>query len=110
MSTASALVNSRSNGRPEAEVIVNYADGLAYSKHKMEEAFQADGFLGKPWSKPPAVKSSLAAVKKEDIDVVVQEFEIPRAQAEKVLAENGGDLRKALASLVAPPSKAQNGS
>jgi len=88
---------SRSNGQPE--VIVNFADGFAYSKQKMEEAFR---FLEKLTPTKPLVggKSDSSPVKKEDVDLIVHEFEIPRAQAEKVLAENGGDLEKALRTLV----------
>jgi len=109
---------SRSNGRLEPEVIVNYGDGFAYSKYKMEEAFRIGGFLDKPAAKPPAAIShsgggssgkgdpSLPPLKKEDVDIIVHEFEIPRIQAEKVLAENGADLEKALRVLVAIPSPA----
>lgn len=32
--------------------------------------------------------------------IQVHEFEIPRAEAEKVLAENGGDIAKALHALI----------
>jgi len=34
----------------------------------------------------------------------VHEFEITKAQAEKVLSENGGDVMKALNALVAAPA------
>lgn len=33
--------------------------------------------------------------------IQIHEFEIPRAQAERILSESGGDLKKALVSLVA---------
>jgi len=42
----------------------------------------------------------LPPLKREDIDVIVHEFEISRIQAEKVLVENGVDLGKALRALV----------
>jgi len=96
---------SRSNGRLEPEVIVNYADGFAYSKYKLEEAFRTGGLLDKPTAPKPQPLSagkgdaSLPTVKKEDIDIIVHEFEIPRIQAEKVLVENGADLEKALKAL-----------
>ncbi|PPQ99213.1 hypothetical protein CVT24_009232 [Panaeolus cyanescens] len=93
---------SYSNGRAEAEVIVNYADGLAYSKHKLEEAFRAGGLLERPPVKAPtkAKDPSAPTPKREDIDLIVNEFEIPRAQAEKVLIDNGGDIQNALRSLI----------
>ncbi|KAF8237698.1 hypothetical protein L208DRAFT_1355988 [Tricholoma matsutake] len=80
------------NGRPEPEVIMNYGDGFSYSKGKMEEAYRAGGILEKPPTK--ATKDpSASTLKREDIDLIVHEFEIPRVQAEKALAEQAADLR-----------------
>ncbi|EPQ57874.1 hypothetical protein GLOTRDRAFT_98692 [Gloeophyllum trabeum ATCC 11539] len=86
-------------GRPEPEVIVNYADGYAYSKGKMEEAFRS-GLFEKPASK--SKDTAKVVHKKEDVDLIVNEFEITKAQAEKALVENGGDLAKTLKALVTP--------
>ncbi|KAF8891383.1 hypothetical protein BD779DRAFT_1514949 [Infundibulicybe gibba] len=94
-----------SNGRPEPEVIVNYTDGFAYSKGKMEEAFRAGGILEKAPTKTPAITAKDGGVlKREDIDLIMHEFEIPRAHAERALAEHGGNIDKTLRALVAPPS------
>ncbi|KAI0929264.1 hypothetical protein AcW1_006251 [Taiwanofungus camphoratus] len=68
-----------------------FADGYAYSKGKMEEAFRS-GLLDKPTVK---AKDS-ASGKREDVDLLIHELEIPRAQAEKILTENNGDILKAL--------------
>ncbi|EAU88693.1 hypothetical protein CC1G_01066 [Coprinopsis cinerea okayama7 len=92
---------SRINGPPEAEVIVNYADGFAYSKNKLEDAFRPGGFLENPPAKTPR-DPGLASLSKADVEVIVHEFDIPKAQAERVLLENGGDLKKALDSLIYP--------
>ncbi|KAH9484450.1 hypothetical protein JR316_0003932 [Psilocybe cubensis] len=99
---------SRTNGRLEPEVIMNYADGFAYSKGKMEEAFRPGGFLDKPAAKSPASianakESNTPALKREDIDLIVHEFEITRAQAEKALSENDSDIGKTLRALVSAP-------
>jgi len=91
---------SRSNGRPEPEVIINYADGFAYSKGKMDEAFRPGGILDGKGPVKAVKDNSSHAFKKEDVDLIVHEFEIPRNQAEKVLVENGGDITKALRGLV----------
>jgi hypothetical protein len=88
----------------------------------MDEAYRPGGILEKAPTKP--VKDpSAPALKREDIDIIVRccfrvflvvhkmytgsatqvhEFEIPRVQAEKALAENGGDLEKTLRSLITP--------
>ena len=76
---------SRSNGRLEPEVIVNvrrsrpcvvtgdnnipqFADGMAYSKGKLEEAFRPGGILDKPVKQP----KETFAVKREDVDLIVR--------------------------------------
>ncbi|KAF8176045.1 hypothetical protein BJ912DRAFT_857594, partial [Pholiota molesta] len=84
-----------------------YADGFAYSKYKMEEAFRPGGFLERTAAKSPAALAHAApgpALKREDVDLIVHEFEISKAQAEKVLSENGADVAKALSALVDAPS------
>jgi NACalpha-BTF3-like transcription factor len=92
---------SPSNGRPEPEVIVSFADGFSYSKGKLEDAFRSGGILEKAPAKPP--KETLGG-KREDVDIIVNEFEITRPQAEKVLAAHGGDVSAALRALITPPS------
>ncbi|TFK30254.1 hypothetical protein FA15DRAFT_663642 [Coprinopsis marcescibilis] len=69
----------------------------------MEDAFRPGGFLEKPpikHSAAPAKES--VTLKKEDVDVIVHEFEVTKAQAEKILSEAGGDLKQALESLIYP--------
>ncbi|KAJ3534501.1 hypothetical protein NM688_g7128 [Phlebia brevispora] len=87
----------RSNGRPEPEVIVNFADGMAYSKGKMEEAFRHGGMLEKPYK---SAKENVH-VKREDVDVIVHELEISRMEAEHALIAADGDVVKALQTLIA---------
>ncbi|KAI0331072.1 hypothetical protein GY45DRAFT_1249445 [Cubamyces sp. BRFM 1775] len=91
------MAASRSNGRPEPEVIASFLDGHSYSKGKLEEASRVLR-LDKPYPKP--AKAPLSTFKAEDIDLIAQEFEIPRAQAEKILSEADGELAKALNMLV----------
>lgn len=91
---------SPSNGRPEPEVIVNFADGCSYSKGKLEEAFRPGGVLSENQPKSAKAIEGSANVKKEDVDAVVKHFEIPRTQAEKALATHNGDLKATLRALV----------
>ncbi|KAJ3570231.1 hypothetical protein NP233_g4549 [Leucocoprinus birnbaumii] len=92
---------ARSNGRPEPEVIMNFVDGYSYVKARLEDAYRAGGILEKPPAKAPR-DPSLASLKREDVDLVVHEFEITRAQAEKALLENGGDLGRTIRALITP--------
>ncbi|ETW86241.1 hypothetical protein HETIRDRAFT_244339, partial [Heterobasidion irregulare TC 32-1] len=75
---------------------VQFSDGGAYSKAKMEDAYRAVS-SDKPQAKPT---KALSALKRDDVDLIVSELEIPRPQAEKILIEKDGDLRKALHSLI----------
>ncbi|RPD66538.1 hypothetical protein L226DRAFT_530629 [Lentinus tigrinus ALCF2SS1-7] len=89
----------RSNGRlPEPEVIANFLDGNSYSKGKLDEAFRALR-LDKPY--PKHAKAGPSHFKAEDIELLIQEFELTRPQAEKELAEADGDVAKALQHLIA---------
>ncbi|KAI6132062.1 hypothetical protein EDD16DRAFT_1699893 [Pisolithus croceorrhizus] len=102
------------NGQ-EAEVIVSFHDGYSYSKARLEASLRELVYDRKP-VKP--AKEPINA-KREDVDIIVSvpgtslrdmpesdelcqvnEFEIPRQQAEKLLTEHGGDLDKALRALV----------
>ncbi|KAL7283708.1 hypothetical protein ACG7TL_003144 [Trametes sanguinea] len=87
------MATVRSNGRPEAEVIVNFLDGQSYSKGKVEEAFRTLR-LDKPYPKP--AKAAPSFFKAEDLDLIAQEFDITRGQAEKVLTEAQGNVGEAL--------------
>ncbi|KAJ7080401.1 hypothetical protein B0H15DRAFT_486410 [Mycena belliarum] len=95
---------SRTNGRPEPEVIVNYSDGFSYVKGAMQEAFRPGGILEKPptvlHSATPLTKTQRDTIRREDVELIVTEFEIPKAQAERVLFEHKGNVTDALRSLV----------
>ncbi|KAM5538134.1 hypothetical protein V8D89_008331 [Ganoderma adspersum] len=93
------MAGLRSNGRlPEPEVIANFLDGNSYSKGKLEEAFRTLR-LDRPYPKP--AKAAPTSHKAEDIDLIVQEFEVTRAQAEKILTEANGSIGDALQRLLA---------
>jgi hypothetical protein len=100
-----------------AHIVSQFHDGFAYSKGKMEEVFRS-GLFDKQPTKP---MKEIGLAKREDVDLIVtailtfeygstliilstqvHELEIPRAQAEKALTENGGDLEKALRALITP--------
>ncbi|KAJ7706918.1 hypothetical protein B0H17DRAFT_918543 [Mycena rosella] len=95
---------SRTNGRPEPEVIMNYGDGFSYVKATMQEAFRPGGILDKPpavlHATSPLTKAQRESVRREDVDLLVSEFEIPKAQAERVLVEHKGNVTDALRTLV----------
>ncbi|KAF8136654.1 hypothetical protein EV363DRAFT_1158616, partial [Boletus edulis] len=84
------------NGR-EAEVIAQFNDGYSYSKTKLDASLRE---LVHDHKSVKSVKGQVA-VKKDDVDLIVKEFDISQAQAEKVLSENGGDLDRTLRALVA---------
>ncbi|KIY63608.1 hypothetical protein CYLTODRAFT_402941 [Cylindrobasidium torrendii FP15055 ss-10] len=89
---------SVTNGRPEPEVIVNFSDGFSYVKAKLEAAYAEGGVLEKS-VKPPKQAESVT-LKKEDIDLIVNELELSRTQAEKALQKHRGDVSVTLRALV----------
>ncbi|KAJ7355882.1 hypothetical protein DFH08DRAFT_773166 [Mycena albidolilacea] len=89
------------NGQPE--VIMNYGDGFSYVKAAMADAFRPGGLLDKPPAviRPaPLTKAQRDSIRKEDVKLIVSEFEIPDAQAERVLLEHKGNITDALRALV----------
>ncbi|KAJ7907349.1 hypothetical protein B0H13DRAFT_2193877 [Mycena leptocephala] len=95
---------SRTNGRPEPEVIMNYGDGFSYVKAAMAEAFRPGGILDKPpaviRSTLPLTKAQRDTIRKEDVKLIVSEFEIPEAKAERLLLEHKGNVADVLRALV----------
>ncbi|GJJ12343.1 hypothetical protein Clacol_006584 [Clathrus columnatus] len=92
------MTTNNRNGRTEPEVVINFGDGYSYSKQRMEEAFRSSLF-----DKPPAkTPKEIHNCKKEDVDFIVSELEIPRLQAERALVAANGDLIKALQALITP--------
>jgi len=77
--------------------MLQYADGYAYSKTKFDEGLRI--VLADKPAKPAKTQSN---VKKEDVDLIVSELEIPRGQAEKALSDNNGDIAKTLRKLITP--------
>lgn len=75
---------------------MSFHDGYSYSKAKLEASLRELVYDRKP-VKP--AKEPINA-KREDVDIIVNEFEISRQQAEKLLTEHGGDLDKTLRALV----------
>ena len=92
-----------------------FLDGNSYSKGKLEEAFRTLR-LDRPYPKP--AKAAPTSHKAEDIDLIVsvnranftgsrsselqvQEFEVTRAQAEKILTQANGNIGDALQRLLA---------
>ncbi|KAF8559847.1 hypothetical protein OG21DRAFT_1480566 [Imleria badia] len=88
--------NDLYNGR-EAEVIAQFNDGYSYSKTKLDASLRE---LVQDRKSVKSVKGQVA-VKKDDVDLVMKEFDITQAQAEKALSENEGDLDRTLLALVA---------
>lgn len=87
-----------SYARGEADVIAGFADGHSYSKNKMDEILRS-GALDKL---PPRHKEHHSHVKREDVELIVHELEIPKFQAEKALHEAKGDVSETLKALVTP--------
>ena len=53
-------------------------------------------------SKRQAKQAALdnVVIRKEDLELIVQEFELPRSKAEKILRQHSGDIQATLKALV----------
>ncbi|OJA18008.1 hypothetical protein AZE42_05759 [Rhizopogon vesiculosus] len=85
------------NGRGESEVLATFSDGYQYSKTKLEESLHKVAALRQA---KPVKDTAASTVKREDVDLIVNELGIPRTNAEKALLESEGDLEKALRALI----------
>ncbi|KAH7889481.1 hypothetical protein F5I97DRAFT_1844594, partial [Phlebopus sp. FC_14] len=81
-----------------SENIGQFPDGYAYSTVHLATAL---GQILKKHQPSTKVKSEKEKKMRAEVATIIHEFEIPRAQAEKVFSENGEDLGKALRALVA---------
>ncbi|KAJ3830731.1 hypothetical protein EV361DRAFT_948261 [Lentinula raphanica] len=87
---------SHRNGMPEPEVIMNFKDGYSYTKAKLDAAC----FSILENGPVKAAKDTKPTPKKEDVDLIVNGFEISRAVAEKALTENDRDVVKTMHALI----------
>ncbi|KAK4686603.1 hypothetical protein P7C73_g3525, partial [Tremellales sp. Uapishka_1] len=105
-----------SSGRiPQGEVIMDFADGGSYIKHKLENAVVE--LERRRLTKEEGLKASKAmealsvvpsAAKAEDVEFIVAQMGCSKDEAEVALKANGGDLVKTLIALVQPKKRARS--
>ena len=90
-------------GAADLEKVTDYAEEKEISGGNLDNAITAIADKRRRDAEQKAdLERKLASVKvkKEDVDLVCQEFEINKQRAERVLKENNGDLQAALTALV----------
>ena len=90
-------------GAADLERVTDYAEEKEISGDNLDNAISAIIDKRKRDADQKAeLEKRLASVKvkKEDVDLVCQEFECSKQRAERVLKENNGDLKAALTSLI----------
>ncbi|CAF0718132.1 unnamed protein product [Brachionus calyciflorus] len=100
---AQAQQGKHNTGAADLEKVTDYAEEKEISGGNLDNAINAITDKRRRDAEQKAdLEKRLASVKvkKEDVDVVVQEFEVPRPKAERVLKENNGDLQAALTALL----------
>jgi NACalpha-BTF3-like transcription factor len=94
------------SGAADLERITDYAEEKEISAGSLNNAMNAMNAISdkrKTNAEQKAEREKHLAsikVKKEDIEIIVNEFEIAKQRAERVLKENNGDLEAALSSLI----------
>ncbi|WVW85371.1 hypothetical protein I302_107409 [Kwoniella bestiolae CBS 10118] len=112
---------SSSSGRiPQGEVIMDFADGGQYIKHKLENAVleverrkitKEEGLKAQKAMEALDVKpngSGSDGVKSEDVDFIVAQVGCTKEEATDALKAEKGDLIKALIKSVQPRPRARS--
>ncbi|WVQ68499.1 uncharacterized protein L199_006707 [Kwoniella botswanensis] len=117
------MAASSSSGRiPQGEVIMDFADGGQYIKHKLEnavleverrkitkeEGIKAQKAMEALDVKPNGVGAGADGVKSEDVDFIVAQIGCTKEEATENLKAEKGDLVKALIKSVQPRPRARS--
>ncbi|GFZ51880.1 hypothetical protein JCM24511_09648 [Saitozyma sp. JCM 24511] len=112
----SAVASSSSGRVPQGEVIMEFADGGSYIKHKLEHSVlelekrritKDEGAKAEKAMKALDIKP-VESVNSEDVDFVVSQLGCSKELAENALREEKGDLVKTLIKLVQPRPRARS--
>ncbi|CAK9291075.1 unnamed protein product [Gordionus sp. m RMFG-2023] len=78
-------------GAADLEKVTDYSEDIEISDKSIQNAIN---FINKSSNENKIINSDLSKIliKKEDIDFLVNEMEITRSKAEKILMENKGEL------------------
>ncbi|XP_077997021.1 huntingtin-interacting protein K-like [Glandiceps talaboti] len=100
--TSSSKAKKHDSGAADLEKVTDYHEETEIVSQDMIDAMN---ILGNKMKQDKALKAqreidlSKVKVQKEDIDLIVNEMEIPKAKAERALREHNGDLVATLTSL-----------
>lgn len=100
---SAAKSKTHSSGAADLEKVTDYVEEKEIDTGNLNDAMTAISDKRKKDAEAKIARSKeLASVKvtKEDVELVMNEFEVTKLTAERVLKENNGDLKKALISLV----------
>lgn len=101
--TSNSTSGKYNTGAADLEKVTDYAEEKEISASNLDSAINAIADKRKRDADQKAeLEKRLASVKvkKEDVDLIVHEFEISKQRAERVLKENNGDIKLALGALV----------
>ena len=101
--TSKASTNKHNSGAADLEKVTDYAEEKEISAGDALEAFNAINDKRKQEADLKEQKEKQLAsvkVKKEDVELILNEFEITKLKAERVLKENNGDLSAAMIALI----------
>lgn len=101
--TKTPQANKHDSGAADLEKVTDYAEEKEISAGDLNNAMNAISDKRKKDAELKAEREKMLAsvkVKKEDVDLIVNEFEIAKSKAERVLKEHNADLVAALSSLI----------
>ena len=95
--------SKHNSGAADLEKVTDYAEEKEISASDLNDAMNAISNKRKKDDDLKAAREKMLAtvkVKKEDVEIIVNEFEISKQKAERVLKEHNADLVAALSSLI----------
>jgi NACalpha-BTF3-like transcription factor len=100
---AAKTSKQHNTGAADLEKVTDYAEEKEISAGDALEAFNAINDKRKQEADLKEQKEKQLAsvkVKKEDVELILNEFEITKLKAERILKENNGDLSAAMKTLI----------
>lgn len=91
------------SGAADLEKVTDYAEDKEISGENLDNAINAISSIHRKENDEKALREKQllsVKVKKEDVDLLVNELEIAKPKAERLLKENNGDVQSALSAFI----------
>ena len=102
-SAAAAKSKTHSSGAADLEKVTDFAEEKEIDAGNLNDAMSVIADKRKKDAEAKAEREKMLAsvkVKKEEVEIIMNEFEVTKLKAERCLKEHNGDLKSALSALI----------